>query len=274
MEELQEGPVSGIAMSYDCAVTGVDYVINRTPNPAWGIKDFVNSRSHILAYCVSGKAYYRVNGTSHRVVSGTLIFLPAGMPHTGRSDRDDPWHFVSAAFQLAALDEESANLLKDLPPITHNVPAEVGSLFYQMRVAWEAKQPGHQLQIRGLLSLVLSRAVEEYTRPALSAPHARRVATVTAHLLENYHSVYSVEELAQMSGLSPSHFRVVFKKVTGMTATNYQQHIRITKATEFLSSGEHNVTETARLLGFRDVYYFSRLYKRVTGINPSRLAKG
>jgi len=100
------------------------------------------------------------------------------------------------------------------------------------------------------------------------------MAAITETLLEHYDRTYSVDELAKRADLSPSHFRTMFKQATGMTATSYQQHLKISKATEFLSSGEYNVTEAARATGFRDVYYFSHLYKKLTGSNPSDVARG
>ncbi|OMC67430.1 hypothetical protein BK126_17730 [Paenibacillus sp. FSL H7-0326] len=86
---------------------------------------------------------------------------------------------------------------------------------------------------------------------------------------ENYSRHYSVQELAVMAGLSTSHFRLVFKKVTGQSILDYQNQIKLGKAKDLLLSGECNVTEAALHTGFGNVYYFSRLFKQVMGCNPS-----
>ncbi len=104
--------------------------------------------------------------------------------------------------------------------------------------------------------------------------YASRIAGITKDDSREHHDTYSVEELASLAGLSPSHFRLIFKRVTGLTVTAYQQHAKVAKAVEYLVSGEYNVTETAGMTtGFSDVYYFSRTFKKITGRNPSVLSR-
>lgn len=261
------------AGSYDCAVTDIDYVIDRGPDPTWRISRFVNAQSHLLAYAISGKANYEIAGRAYHIRPGSLIVLPRGTEHTANSDNDDPWHFVSIAFKMTESAQDPVRLLGGLPAVSMGVPGDLGALFHQMYAAWNIRSPGFLLQIRGLASTVLFKLIEAQCLPAMAAPHTRRISAITQLMTENYANTYSVEQLATRTGLSSSHFRVMFKRVTGMTATNYQQHVKITKATELLSSGEYNVTETALRTGFRDVYYFSRLYKQLTGTNPSQLCR-
>lgn len=257
---------------WDLTVTEIDYVIDRPPNPGWRIADFVNSRSHILAYAVSGRAFYRIAGVAHSIRTGALIFMPKGVDHTAASDPGDPWHFMSVAFDLSGGADDLA-ALTELPAVSYDVPQDLSGIFHGMYASWSARSPGFQLNIRGQTSIVLNQIIHEHLLPELRRPHTRRISEITAMLRENFAHTYSVDELADGCGLSPSHFRLTFKEVTGMTATAYQQHVKITKAIEFLTSGEFNVTETARLSGFRDVYYFSRLFKKVTGTPPSALTK-
>lgn len=257
---------------WDLTVTDIDYVIDRPPNPSWRIADFANSRSHILAYAISGRAHYRIAGIPYPIRTGALIFMPRGTDHTAASDGADPWHFISVAFDLAG-PVEAIEALGQLPAVTYEVPLDLSAIFHEMYATWTARLPGFSINIRGQTSTILHRIIHEHSLPELRRPHTRRISAITELLRENFAVTYSVAALAARSGLSPSHFRLMFKEVTGMTATAYQQHIKITKAIEFLTSGEYNVTETARLAGFRDVYYFSRLFKKVTGAPPSSLTR-
>jgi AraC-like DNA-binding protein len=134
-------------------------------------------------------------------------------------------------------------------------------------------EPGYLLQIRAALLNVLHRLVKIHTLPTLRQPHTQRIMTIAKILRDGYGMSYRVDELAHMAGLSPSHFRLTFKNVTGMSPSTYQQQVKIAKATELLSDGECNVSEAARTVGFTDVHYFSRLYKKVTGNTPSSLIR-
>ncbi|NLY76330.1 MAG: helix-turn-helix transcriptional regulator [Firmicutes bacterium] len=105
-------------------------------------------------------------------------------------------------------------------------------------------------------------------------PHFHTIEKIINHIESNFTKTYSVEELARMAGLSPSHFRLLFKRVTGFSVTQYQINMKINKAKDLLISGACNVSEAAYLLGFNNIYYFSRLFKKNTGVNPSDYLKG
>ncbi|WP_432120097.1 AraC family transcriptional regulator [Streptomyces sp. bgisy032] len=263
----------GARTSYDVLVTRIEYVIERKPNPNWRIRDFANHTSTILAYCVSGRAHYLMDGTAYEITAGDVLFMPTAASHTASSDPDDPWRFVSTAFTLTdpalkPLPEPDA-----IPVLTKGMQADVAPYFQEMYTAWAGKDAGHLLRVRGAIALTLNKIISAGDAPERIPPYRRRIGKVTQLLADNYDRSYSVEELAGLCNLSPSHFRTLFKRATGMTATQYQQHLKITKATEFLASGEYNVTEAARASGFRDVYYFSYLYKKLTGVNPSAVVR-
>ena len=272
MSTPYSSPLPLSAASYDCAITDIDYVFDRPPDPAWRISKFVNPQSHILAYAFSGRAHYEIAGRAFHIRPGSLITMARGTEHTANSDNNDPWHFISVAFKMTAANQAPETLLNGLPSVS-TVPGDVAPLFRQMYAAWSSGDPGYLVQIRGLVSTVLFRVIEAHCMPEMAAPNTRRISAITRLMSENYAQTYSVDQLADRIGLSPSHFRVMFKRVTGTTATTYQQNLKIAKATELLSSGEFNVTETALRTGFRDVYYFSRLFKQITGTNPSQLCR-
>ncbi|MFD6416274.1 AraC family transcriptional regulator [Streptomyces sp. NPDC060194] len=259
---------------FDCTVSDVDYVLVRRTSADWRISDHANTQSHIMVYAVSGKADYDIAGRAYRIRPGALVLMPRGTVHTASSDQEDPWHFMSVAFRVTAADQDPDALLGALPVVSTDLSGGVATAFAQLHTAWTSREPGHQLQMRGLTSAVLFRVIQLHRRSTADPPHTRRISAVTQLLTDDFATTYSVQRLAALSGYSPSHFRTVFKQVTGLTATAYQQHVKIAKATELLSSGEFNVTETARLTGFRDVHYFSRLYKRMTGVSPSQLSRG
>ncbi|MFE1440189.1 AraC family transcriptional regulator [Streptomyces sp. NPDC058739] len=263
----------GARTSYDLLVTRIEYVIERKPNPSWRIRDFVNHSSTILAYCVSGRAHYLIDSAAYEITAGDVLFLPKAAPHTASSSPDDPWRFVTTAFTLADPTLAPPPELDAIPVLTKGAQADVAPLFQEMYTAWAGKDAGYLLRIRGAIALTLNKIVSGCDAPNGLPPYQRRIGKVTQLLADDYDRTYSVEELADLCNLSPSHFRSLFKRATGMTATQYQQHLKITKATEFLASGEYNVTEAARASGFRDVYYFSYLYKKLTGINPSAVAR-
>lgn len=62
-----------------------------------------------------------------------------------------------------------------------------------------------------------------------------------------------------------------FTKWTGKTIFRYLNHVRIERAGQLLQTGFYSVEEVAALTGFRDVYYFSKVFRRYTGMTPGQV---
>jgi len=82
-------------------------------------------------------------------------------------------------------------------------------------------------------------------------------------------SEFSVLHLYRAVFLSRTQLHKKLKALTGMSATHFIRHIRLTKAREFLKSGDMNVTEIAYQVGFSDPNYFTRCYGEEFGESPS-----
>lgn len=81
--------------------------------------------------------------------------------------------------------------------------------------------------------------------------------------------------LAEKSGYCPDHFRRRFRAETGMTPQQYMMHLRIEHAKRLLASGVfagQSVRQAAVLSGYQDPYYFSRAFRKHTGMSPSEYA--
>jgi AraC-like DNA-binding protein len=255
---------------FDATLGAIGSVVRREPNRDWAIVDLVNRRYHILAYAIAGRAHYRCAGRDFDVSQGQLLYFPKGMAHSGRSDPDVPWAFYSASFELEFADAQVEAAYEALPScVTPRSVSELRGLFNDLQRLWVAREPGYLLRCRGILLELLHIHVRCCYGIATAVPHARKLAPIVTLLQENQARTFSIEELAEMAELSPSRFRVLFRQYTGHSVVRYQNWLRINKAKDLLLSGEYTVTEAAEEAGFVDVYYFSRLFKKLTGFNPS-----
>jgi len=78
----------------------------------------------------------------------------------------------------------------------------------------------------------------------------------------------SLSELASEAGLSPYHFARAFKKSVGMAPHQYQIHLRMELAQSLLVSSPLMIGEVAQKVGYNDLSYFTRLFRRRFGVTP------
>ena len=82
---------------------------------------------------------------------------------------------------------------------------------------------------------------------------------------------FKVIELASRARLSPRYFATKFKELMGVTIQDYQIQCRLERAEFLLRYGGLSVTETSNAMGYKDVYYFSKHFKKHIGKNPSEV---
>ncbi|MBE7041889.1 MAG: helix-turn-helix domain-containing protein [Ruminococcaceae bacterium] len=90
-----------------------------------------------------------------------------------------------------------------------------------------------------------------------------KIKEIHSYIYENYKKeLPNSSELSAKCGIAPKYFRTLFRKMYGITPTQYIIELRLNAAAELLSEGILSVGEVAEAVGFSDVYYFSKLFKK------------
>ncbi|WP_127588225.1 helix-turn-helix domain-containing protein [Paenibacillus koleovorans] len=260
--------MDAINLDIDCTVTDIRYVVYREPNAGWKV-GYANDLYHILVYCTGGRARYAVDGQFYTIEEGDALLFPKRLMHEGYSDPDNPWSFYTVQFDLLFGGESEPSFARLRPVVKCNCHYEFSTLIQELYRAWQVKAPGYLLKSRGLLMQLLYLLIREQASLASSGRHAALIEQLMHRMAADCRTSCNAEELAAIVGLSPSHLRAVFKQVTGMTVNRYLQQVRISQARDLLLSGACNVSEAAERVGFQDIYSFSKLFKRMTGVTPS-----
>jgi len=93
------------------------------------------------------------------------------------------------------------------------------------------------------------------------------------YILQNYRNDISTTVISQITGLSTSYFSYLFKRETGTTVTDFINNLRIGLAKNLLRSSSFSVKEIAAQTGYKDQNYFSRIFKKYTGLSPIQFRK-
>lgn len=90
-----------------------------------------------------------------------------------------------------------------------------------------------------------------------------------AHITEHI----KVEHLCKEFAIGRSHLQRIFREQTGYGAIEYFCQMRISAAKRYIRENRMNLTDTAAALGYTSIYYFSKQFKKITGMSPSQYQK-
>lgn len=100
--------------------------------------------------------------------------------------------------------------------------------------------------------------------------HAHAIHLCMQYIETHYYEKVTLEQLAQRVFLSPAYLSRVFKEETGTAFNDYLNAVRIAKARQLLLHEDLRVTDVASAVGFDDQSYFTKVFRRVTGMTPLR----
>lgn len=91
---------------------------------------------------------------------------------------------------------------------------------------------------------------------------------VREYVMEHYKERITLGQAAEALNISQGYLSTAFKKQSGESFTNYVSAIKIEKAKELIATHQYMMYEVSDLLGFDTPFYFSKVFKKVTGMSP------
>ncbi len=95
------------------------------------------------------------------------------------------------------------------------------------------------------------------------------VTRIMEYMQEHVFGNLTFADVCRFSAQSATNLKTIFKSVTGVGVMSYYRSLKIEEAKRMLREGDGNITQIADRLGYTSVHYFSRYFKRVTGMTPS-----
>lgn len=230
---------------------------------SWGNRD---DRSGVRPYsalsfrCAGNSEFTHQNGST-TAKSGDIVFVPAFYEfHQFTQGYEDLFvvHFTSGD-----------TLPPSIKKITPSDPDYFERKFRDMYDAWLKKQIGYEYCCKSILYKILMKIEADYaeTKPQQII---NKIDEAVEYIHDNYFSEnITIDNLSKMCGMSDTYFRRLFYKRFSVTPLKYINDLKLSHATELLSSGYYTVSEVSVKCGFENVYYFSSFVKQHTGFSPS-----
>lgn len=215
-------------------------------------------------YIVSGKIECRFQKSHMIFEEGSLIYFPLKSIHSIHVSDDT--YFRKINFTILDRESDEEIVFSEFPTVIYaNTPKNVVEMTRRACEVFKNHRPGYSAQVTGILCNLLSEVSGDLSLKSRKSVIDDAVGIMNENLAENF----SITQLSDICNISPAHFRRLFKAQFDMTPTQYRNSIRISKAKMLLRTSSLSISEIAFFLGFESEYYFSRVFKKYTGISPS-----
>lgn len=102
------------------------------------------------------------------------------------------------------------------------------------------------------------------------ARHANAMHLCTQYIDAHYAERITLEDLARKVYLSPPYLSLIFKQEIGTSFNNYLNQVRVSKSKVLLKCDGIRITDISIAVGFEDQSYFTKVFKRITGVTPNK----
>ena len=231
-------------------------------------------------------------GKVYEVKEGDLCIINSGTAHAVRSEIAKSTYLV-IKFEPGILyaAEQSVFEVKYLFPFVENnenfrrvfteselSETEIPRLMADVIEEWTKKDYGYEIAIRASVirtALYLMRKWHsEKADPSLyeNSDGIKHIKKAMEYARGNF-LLANTKEAAHLCGLSYSYFSRLFKRYIGKSFMEYVNSILTNEAKKMLATENKSVTDVAMELGFSSVSYFTKQFKKETGITPHKFKK-
>lgn len=225
-----------------------------------------------LLYIAAGCAHFYFNGVERIIPKGNMVLFRPGeaqIYYLYASDKPETYwvHFTGSDVDV---------LLN-----YYQVPREENFFFSGISpdYQWHFRQMIQELQLQrtnyeDLLNislrhifLIINRFLKEENN--VRTEILDEVERATHYFNENYNQQIIIEDYAKERAMTANWFIQSFKKTTKFTPMQYILSLRITNAMNLIDTTNYNMTQIASAVGYDNSMYFSRVFKKHTGMTPT-----
>lgn len=245
---------------------------------------------HEVFYCAAGTGTQWRDDVELPMRAGDLFLFPAGVRHAGAGDRGNDClgivcYVHDRAFaEVSEGDADGAAVLAALcrhaqtggarVPLSPPGRRLVDGILRRLGEEARDRAIGYRCALKLLFAeflLVLLRdpATVEFMHAVVPPVTAHdQIGDVRRYLDVHFREPVRVDDMADLAGLSRSHFHAVFKRETGTTLTGYLQTLRVSEAQRLLQTGDDDVIAVAFASGFASLSHFYEVFGKRVGCSP------
>jgi len=245
---------------------------------------------------LEGEILFQVDTEYFPLRAGEAVFIESGDIHAAYVlNEDTPCKFCALVFlpdllASAQYDTIQQNAILPLQEkrqsfprhITPAIPWQQELLHHlkQMMEAYANKMPGFETFMKGTLLIMLSKITAEgrFENRSQSddadTTKINRLKKVILYIQDNYQEPIRTRDLSELIPMSEGQFCRFFKMMTRKTPVDYINSYRIRQAADLLQQSERKISDIAFEVGFDNVSYFIKVFRKAMKCSPSEFRKG
>lgn len=208
-----------------------------------------------------GETIYKNEGKTIKSDIFNPVILPKGSNYEWECVREGGFMAVEFDSELEEKNIFSFNILNS---------AKLLKLFKEAEYTYTMKKAFYKTECikiaYEILLVILNASKKEY----FPTRKREKLYPAVDYIAKNYNLNISNDDLSALCKISTVYFRKLFKEVFLVSPIAYIHRIRIEKAKELLKSDYGNLSDIAESIGYSDVYQFSKIFKKITGVPPGK----
>ncbi len=207
-----------------------------------------------------------------------------GTANNGLTAKEEIGHFkpdvVFADIRMPGL--SGLELLQAIPEVSPESKVVIISGYAEFSYAQEAVQhhaydyllkPIKPEELSRVMTAIINErdgVTDEERMPVVSD---RMIDNVLSEIREHYMEDISLTSLSAKYNISMGHLSKLIKEQLSVNFSDYIASLRIQRAKELLRDDSLSIQEISEIVGYNDYFYFTKVFKKVEGISPSKYRK-
>ena len=252
----------------DCVVTDCGYYPRADGHL---VERHVGLHSHILIFCVSGRGWFKIRDKKRDVKESEAFWIPAEEAHSYGAATTSPWEIYWVHAYGHTVDQliQWTPFSADRKLIHFSNSLGLKRQFNTVLERLESGYSDHTLLEMARFMVTLASLLHVDAGSSHQLAQKEKIERAMDKMRETLTQSYDLEYYARDAGFSVSQFSFLFKRHYGTSPMAYLTELKMQRAREILDTTEMSVKEVAVSLGYEDPLYFSRLFKKISGLAPT-----
>lgn len=230
-------------------------------------------KSYGLVYLLTGELEYRfTDGRQIRVRQGDMFLLKPTDAYGVLCTEECLHYTVNFKLSASSVVGDAAKkifLSNDTVIINQSSVANYHTdTLEELALIWSKKSAGYKMRAMSVAYKLLYGFINS-SALLLRTDRSEKITPAKEYIEAHWNEDVTLKKLASICNMSTTHLRHLFTEIFNTTPLGYRDSIRLIYSKDYLADEHYTISEVAYKCGFSDVNYFSRFFKKHTGLSPT-----